>query len=329
MTTHNDLGVLETTRYVVENARLVSIVPARVAEFCRHLRATGAQPPAWEPSYHFNDGSPRTLNYLLVLDSVNFCFWADEPWQIEYRGATLSGYWALAAALTRAVEEGTPLLDAGFLAGLDEPHLAHILRGRGQIPLFRERLHILREAGRGLARHYGGEFVRAVEQADGSGVALAKAIIEAFPSFRDVAHYQGREVSFHKRSQILVADIHGCFQGQGWGAFSDLGLLTAFADYKLPQVLRYLGILKYSPELAYKVDNKVLLEPGSPEEVEIRAATIWAVQYLCQCLADAGAAWHSFELDWLLWEEGQKTGQPGAMGLGQVPPHHRTRTIFY
>ncbi|MBI2916518.1 MAG: hypothetical protein HYY01_00865 [Chloroflexi bacterium] len=326
----HDLGVLETTRHVVENASSVSIVPARVAEYCRHLRATGAQPPAWEPNYHFDDGSPRTLDYLLVLDSVNFCFWADNPWQVEYRGSTLSGYWALAAALTRALEEGTPLLDTAFLAEMDEAHLAHILRGQGQIPLFRERLHILREVGRGLARQPDlSGFVRAVEQAQGSGVALAQAVVEAFPSFRDVASYQGREVRFHKRAQILVADIYGCFQGKRWGAFSDLDLLTCFADYKLPQVLRYLGILKYSPELARKVANKVILEPGSPEEVEIRAATIWAVEYLRECLEDSGAAWHSFELDWLLWQEGQKTGQPGAMGLGQVPPHHRTRTIFY
>ncbi len=325
----HDLGVLESTRYVVENARLVSIVPARVADFCQHLRRSGAQRVRWEPDHHFNDGSPRTLSYLLVLDSINFCFWGDQAWEVEVKGKTLSGYWALAAALTRAVEEDIPLLDTEFLSRLDEPQLAQILRGRGQIPLFLERLHILREVGRGLTKHYGGHFVQAVEQAKGSGVALALAVIDSFPSFRDTAYYQGREVRLHKRAQILVADIYGCFGGQGWGAFSDLDLLTCFADYKLPQVLRYLGILKYAPELAQRVDSKLPLDPGTPEEVEIRAATIWAVEYLRECLADAGTPWQSFELDWLLWQEGQKIGQPGALGTGQVPPHHRTRTIFY
>mgnify|MGYP001564722005 CR=1 FL=1 len=321
----HDLGVLETTRYVVENARLVSIVPSRVAEFCQHMPQTSAQPPLWEPSYHFCDGSPRCLNYLLVLDSINFCFWADEPWKVEYGGQALTGYWALAAALTRAGEEGVPILEAGFLAGMEASTLAHILRGKGQIPLCQERLHILREVGRGLARPpLAGQLVQAVEWVGGSAIALAQAVIEAFPSFRDVAHYQGREVRFYKRAQILVADIHGCFQGQGWGEFSDLGMLTAFADYKLPQVLRYYGILRYAPELSRVVDNKQLLEPVSPQEVEIRAATLWAVESMRECLADMGLTWRSFELDWFLWQQGQSLAAPQG-----IPPHHRVSTIFY
>jgi len=318
----HDLAVLETTRYVVENARLVAIVPARLAEFCVHLRRKGATPPAWDASYHLCEGSPRTLNYLLVLDALNFCFWGEPPWEVEYRGQRLSGYWALAAALTRAVEEGWPLCDASFLANLEAGQLVQILRGRGEIPLFAQRLHILREVGRGLLHHYGGQFAHAVEQAGGSALALVQAVVENFPSFRDVASYQGREVYFYKRAQILVADIYGCFQGQGWGAFSDLDRLTAFADYKLPQVLRGLGILRYRPPLARRVDAAESLEPGGPEEVEIRAATIWAVENIRECLADMGAPWRSFELDWLLWQQGNR------LGAG-APPHHRVRTIFY
>ena len=38
-----------------------------------------------------------------------------------------------------------------------------------------------------------------------------------------------------------------CFHstvGKGLGAFSDLARLTMFADYRVPQVLRHIGILK-------------------------------------------------------------------------------------
>lgn len=42
-------------------------------------------------------------------------------------------------------------------------------------------------------------------------------------------------------------------QGEGLGSFHDIGKLTMFADYRVPVVLRELGILKYSDLLAEKV----------------------------------------------------------------------------
>ena len=38
--------------------------------------------------------------------------------------------------------------------------------------------------------------------------------------------------------------------------------LTAFADYKLPQVLRELGIISYHPELAARIDAMEYLQAG-------------------------------------------------------------------
>ena len=41
-------------------------------------------------------------------------------------------------------------------------------------------------------------------------------------------------------------------QGEGLGAFRDIGALTMFADYRVPVVLRQMGLLRYSPSLAAK-----------------------------------------------------------------------------
>lgn len=41
---------------------------------------------------------------------------------------------------------------------------------------------------------------------------------------------------FHKRVQILVADLWACFEGQGHGKFDDIDHITMFADYRVPQV---------------------------------------------------------------------------------------------
>ena len=317
-----DLGVLTSTRYVVDSARHVHIIRPRVQAVAGGLVRRPLPVPAWDAELHFVDGTARTAQYVLVLDALNFCFWGEPRWEVQHRGQWLNGYWALAVALRRAVEEGVPILDARFLAQMDLADLAQVLRGRGEVPLLEQRLASLREVGRGLLANYDGQFANAIALAGHSAVALVRLLVRDFPSFDDVATYHGREVRFFKRAQICAADLAGSFGGRGYGEFDDLGRLTAFADYKVPQVLRRLGILEYEPELARKVDARVFIPPGGEEEVEIRAATIWGVEDLRRALADRGMTPTAVQVDWYLWELGQRR-------MPDEKPYHLTRTICY
>lgn len=319
------LEVLETAARVVAAGREVRIDRRVLDGFSRELARVPFPKPAWDPRYHYYDGTRKTVMYFLVLDSLNFCFWAAAGtgrWEINYRGERLSGYYGLAAALKRAAEEGPPILEPAFLASLTMSDLQAILGGQGLLQLAAERLAILRETGRVLLESFGGDAGRLLEAAAGSAVDLVRQVTGAFPSFRDTAEYDGRPVYFYKRAQILAADLHGAFGGRSWGAFRDLDQLTAFADYKLPQVLRHLGIFEYSERLARKVDRLELLEPGGPEEVEIRANTLRAVDLIRRELAASGQAVRAFEIDWLLWNLGQQDAF-------RQKPYHRTRTIYY
>jgi hypothetical protein len=321
--------VRESARWVAEHSELVRLDRGALARFAQELAAGELQIPQWSYHYHFHDGGERTVAYLLVLDSLNFCFWAPEgkpKWEIDYEGEPLSGYYALAAALKRAFEAGQPFDDPGFLARLSPDRLREILGGRGELQLLNQRCEVLNELGRVLLERYEGRrasrAARLVEAAGGSAVELARLLARELGSFRDEAEYKGRRVFFYKRAQIFPADLWLAFSGQSWGSFRDIGELTAFADYKLPQVLRQLGILRYSPGLAERIDRLEPLPPGSPEEVEIRANTIWAVELLREELARLGRALMAVELDWLLWEMGQRPEF-------KQRPHHRTVTIFY
>lgn len=40
-----------------------------------------------------------------------------------------------------------------------------------------------------------------------------------------------------------------------------------FPDYRVPQILNHYGILEYTAELQEKIDKKVPLLSGSPEEI--------------------------------------------------------------
>src|SRR5579871_4105488 len=303
------LGVLTATAYVMQQAQYLTL----------DMQATQVLAERWA-----NEPWPEQAG----LDALHFCFWGEpgQPrWQIEWHDQLLDGYYALAAALSRTIEAGRPLWDAGYLANMTEEELADILRpvsGCPEIPLFAARLANAREVGRVLLERYEGQFTRAVESAQQSAVSLALLLAREFSSFHDVAEWHGQPVPFLKRAQICVADLNAAFQGQHWGAFTDLDQLTAFADYKLPQLLRRYGVLVYSGELAAQVDQMQPIAPGSEQEIEIRAATIWGVEWLRRALAERGIVRPASAIDYRLWADSQ-TATP------DMRPYHRTRTIYY
>ncbi|MGH2460802.1 MAG: queuosine salvage family protein, partial [Chloroflexota bacterium] len=78
----------------------------------------------------------------------------------------------------------------------------------------------------------------------------------------------------------------------------------------------------YTDALAGTIAQRALLPPGSEAEVEIRAATIWGVEFLRRALTERGLTLRPFEIDWHLWELGQTLP-------ADTQPYHLTRTIFY
>ena len=324
----DELGVLTSCAAVVQRARHLRLDAGAVERFAQGQEPQPPPAPA-EDQLHCRWLPPRRLlNYLLALEALNFCFWDDEPrWRVLHGNARLDGYWALAAALQRAIrEEALPVWDAHYLAELDEARVAHLLRGEGRPPpLLAQRAAHLREAGQVLLSRWGGQMANLVQAAHGEALALVQLVVGEFPSFRDEAPApEGATIStvrFYKRAQILAADLARLLPGEPLGRLRGLERLTAFADYKLPQVLRGGGILVYGPELARRVDARQELPAGSPEEVEIRAGTVWACEWLAGALSQRfGRPVPPAEVDWRLWLAGQRPG---------LQPYHRTRTLFY
>jgi len=100
--------------------------------------------------------------------------------------------------------------------------------------------------------------------------------------------------------------------------------LSCFADYRIPQLLQGMGVLKYSPTLAATVAALEPVPAGSEAEVAIRAATVQVVEMIKRKMAAKGVKIEAFQLDWLLWEAGEKL-----MKEGKINPHHRTITTYY
>jgi len=111
-----------------------------------------------------------------------------------------------------------------------------------------------------------------VWSANGSAAGLVNILARDFPCFRDEFKFESRRkpVRLLKRAQILVADLWACFDGQDYGDFYDIGKITMFADYRVPQILQSMGCLYYSPSLMSTIKHGKTIKSGSYWELQIR-----------------------------------------------------------
>ena len=162
------------------------------------------------------------------------------------------------------------------------------------LPLEDERARLLREVGRGLVDHFGGAPRGSSPRRMDAPTSSSISLVRIFGGFRDVAidPRDGSQVFLYKRAQIFVGDLWGRFNGRGLGRFDEsIKELTMFADYRVPVVLRNMGILRYEPNLARKVDQHNfstadIVAAGSAEEVDVRACTVQAVERMRRALEE-------------------------------------------
>lgn len=315
--------ILSTTKKVVENAKVVSINEKAIEKFCELFSLDNLVTAELGNAAELDIS--ESIGLVCVFNCVNFCFWAgkgEEKWATKINGEVIDGATGVFRALEEAYKSGLLLLDAHFLQNLNREKFNEILNGNTEIPLLNERVKCLNEAGEVLLKNFDGSFMKVFESAKGDAVELTNLFIKFFSSFNDYATFEGVKVEFHKRAQLNTDMINYRLAKRGGKELSNLDKLTAFADYKVPQTLRKFGILEYIPELAAKIDLYEEIEAGSREEIEIRAATIWAIEQMKEFLKPRFPQITARQLDDHLWSLGQ-TKSP------EDKPYHRTKTIFY
>lgn len=326
--------------FIVKNAKHLKVNVDGIRKLCKDVIAgignkeididNFSQHP-----YHPDSKDPRALNWIFIIDTLNFCFWTpgdDTKWKVN--GET--GYFALCAAISRALSEGIDIINPVMYSQISEEKLQHILRGDDpstNCPLLGERVDCLHEVGKKLLEKYDGQFANCVLKSQNSAMLLLDLVVSEFPCFRDEAEFNGTRVAIYKRAQILVGDIWACFRGEGLGRFDDIQKITMFADYRVPQVLVHYGAMEYSSELLQILNTGILLKNGCEQEVEIRGGSIYVVEQLKEMVLEELQQNHpaipttkvnSILLDHFLWDYRRKH----AAELEYIP-FHKTYSVYY
>lgn len=305
---------------VAQHANQVTIDADRLHRYAEELPIEALCQPALEPAALPEGNASSIVQWVVTVNAVNF---GSGFFPVLQKRPGLSGSRTVfAALLDRFNGEGPLSVDELRSATADGCSDLFGQQARGPAHELMEWFAIAWQSlGHALADRWDRSALHLVESAGGRAAELA-ALLATIDGWGDVATHLGHAVPLYKRAQIVPAHLAMAFAGVGLGHFGDLSELTIFADNLVPHVLRVDGVLHFDPDLVDRIDRGELLEPGSREEVEIRAVAVHAAELLVTHLRDQGHPATAMGLDQVLWER-------GAEPRYKAHPRHRARTTAY
>ena len=318
--------VLHSIRPVIENLENVSIDHTQLTTEAKKLSTVN-----YEIKVANNqDKRPEDIiRKTMLINTLNFAF-TDFESQIKYAlnvgNNTFSDTDAMIYQIDQAVEVGIDFYDGHYLRDITETTFKSIFRANIEMPMSKEKTDVLNQVGQILVEEYKGDWLNFVKSGPKklyqNGEGLIERLVSQFERFRDTSIYLGEEVHFLKLAQLAFWGIHRELGKYGDFYIEDMENMTAFADYIVPVALEKMKIITYSEKLKNKIEQGVLIESDSIEEIEIRAATLFVTAQLTEEINKLKLEEEKIiipQLDFKLWTDFH----------ANKSPHHLTKTIMY
>lgn len=102
------------------------------------------------PGHYFDpDDEELTINYIFVLDCLNFCFWpSSSGWEYEN----------IAGAIKNIIQEDPKGLEASTLCKISFEQFKKSFFADMDFPLLKERYRLIQELGYNCLKHFDGKF---------------------------------------------------------------------------------------------------------------------------------------------------------------------------
>ncbi len=324
---------------LIRSARQVSFNEAAVGPAAERISALELPYPYIAPPDCLAGRHDEVLNWLFIGQAANFNWWLD-GWGRVFGVNGAKGEDALWSAITANWEVFGRL---ETLSQMDEKTVERFLPGA---PLAKFRAAAFQETGAILLEAYDGEIVELFSRANWSARLVLDGITGMFSSFSDrfeknlfyarAQRYLGLVEGYLKQvaaGQTVSGESAGCQVPGGPSpdcqecvpaGLGDLSALTVTPDSQIPRALVDLGLLRYSPKLATRIATGQQIDETSPEELELRALTVYAGKELLAAVNGLRAVRGQVDvtapqLDRYL-REAAKTAKQRA---------HLTQTVFY
>lgn len=310
--------VREDAQKVMSSATDVRINNSQIKEFCDYLvNNFEFETASWDapvfPS--LNESSVEDVfDYFLLGNAINYCFNdldSGEKYSYEFLDTDWSGAFGMWAALMDEYQDNPDLLDSQYLMNMTRGDVDDIFNTPHSvnIPLLKERKESINNVGE-IISDLNGSFWNLFQSSkiELYGKDGVVEILSDYSSYEDIRTYNGQEIRFDKRSQLVVSMLYGKTLGSKYAfKINDIEEFTVFADYGIPAGLASNDIIEYSDILQRIVDNQVRIDENSPREVEIRASTVVSGEKIRECLSEHYDVNADIPvLDYVLWSMRQE-----------------------
>ena len=306
--------IIKSCKYVANNSKSVKINETNLDKFIGKIKKVETEHWLAFSPYNLLDLPTETIiNFLLVYEAIDFSFWGNPKWTIDIPTGKEDGSIALLYVILKYVREK----NTTDFSNITKDEFREVLKGNVEIPLFEERYHIIRDVSRIVNENMNGNFYEFIKGIT-IDMELFNIIIKYFPNFKDERKYREKTIYFYKLAQLLTSDILHIRELKE-NIKVDYSHLVGCSDYKIPQVMRGLGILEYSDKLSNIIDNKKEIEVNSDYEIEIRANMLVAIDLIKKKLENKVCA---IDINDYIWSQGRNK-------TIELKPYHLTRNTNY
>ncbi len=251
--------------YVVNNAKYVKLNEEKLEKWSKTLKNIDTEHP-WK-KYKSDFTEKEIILLAFVIESMNFCFWKEPVfiYKDQKRSTAMINMY-----IDKAIENKN-LVNIDYLKKLKYNDLINIF-----------------EIEEGNLKNRYNSLMYTINKIDDNFYTKLFNIkttdelynfITNFENFNDVSIYKGKEIYFYKRATLLVKDLFE-LSDTIHNNLKNIDSVLGCADYVIPKGLRNEGILEYSKDLASKIDNNIEIKQNSEYEIEIRAFTLYVIEYV-------------------------------------------------
>ncbi len=276
--------VLDSCRYVMNNSQYVKIDYKKLDQFISQIDTDNLKNWLLFNPYNLLElGVEKIVNFLLFFEAIDYSFFGEPKWTIKTDEGYKDGSDALMYIMLKYIKENNNY----DFDNLTFNEFSSMLSGNIKIPLLKERYDTLNQISKVIKEKMGGNFYNYIKNVTTDNELLS-IIISNFESFKDEREYNGKIIYFYKLAQLLTSDILH-IREELENINVTYSNLIGCADYKIPQTLRALDIIKYNQRLSEIIDNKREISISSKYEVEIRASQIVVIDYIKSKLNNVNA----------------------------------------
>lgn len=296
------------------NPQYVTVNQKQLAMLVKKLTNEKLVIPDWQMPRILPQNPAAFISHNFFINAVNFAFTHFEPPYNKYAlDGNIIGSLASSACFYRRFGEKPINPDEILDITSSSEKIKTFFQGINLPPLIEERKCNLGMAATILKTCFNSRVENIFEEAKFNANKLIESMMLAFTHSYGSDYYQilssektkskSNLLFLNKRIQLWML----IYQGRAMHSNGKLPLLKyvndigPIADYQVPRYLCAISVLKYSPSLLEKIERREIMPYGSPEEIEIRCATVFAV---CELLKKTKLT--IMEIDYFLWSEGRK-----------------------